>query len=53
MAANNDELTNVVETEIIKGEQDDVLEKYLLLKKKKIQKKQRSKTLALRIMKVI
>lgn len=51
MAANNGEFTNVVETEIIKGEQDDVLEKYLLLKKKKIQKKQRSKTIALRIMK--
>ncbi|XP_070154844.1 uncharacterized protein [Polyergus mexicanus] len=51
MSANNDEFTNVVETEIIKGEQDDVLEKYPPSKKKKVQKKRRSKALALRIMK--
>ncbi|XP_050459369.1 uncharacterized protein LOC126855602 isoform X1 [Cataglyphis hispanica] len=51
MIANDDQFTNVVETEILEGEQDDVLGKYPPLTKKKIQKKPRSKALALRIMK--
>lgn len=51
MTANNDEFANVVETEIVKGEQDDILEEHPRSKKERIQKKPRSKALALRIMK--
>ncbi|XP_072761982.1 uncharacterized protein [Anoplolepis gracilipes] len=47
MATNNDELVNV-EEEIVKGEQDDVLEKYPRSKKERIQKKPRSKALKMK-----
>ncbi|CAL1683156.1 unnamed protein product [Lasius platythorax] len=49
MAANNDEFADVVEMEIVKGELDDVLEEHPRSKRKRIQKKPRSKMLALRI----
>jgi len=51
MAVNNDEFANV-ETEIVKGEQDDVLKEYSQLKKERIPKPH-SKALALKIIKVI
>lgn len=53
MASNNDKFTDVVETEIVKGELDDVLEEQLRSKRKRIQKKPRPKMLAPRIIKVI
>ncbi|XP_025267276.1 uncharacterized protein LOC112638909 [Camponotus floridanus] len=49
MAVNNDEFANV-ETEIVKGEQDDVLKEYSQLKKERIQKPH-AKALALKIIK--
>lgn len=49
MAVNNDEFVSV-ETEIAKGEQDDVLKEYPQLKKERIQKPHSK---ALKIIKVI
>ncbi|XP_029169906.1 probable calcium-binding protein CML12 isoform X2 [Nylanderia fulva] len=51
MTSNNDKFADGVETEIIKGELDDVLEEKPRSKGKRIQKKPCSKLLASRIMK--
>lgn len=53
MASNNDKFVDIVETEIVKGELDDVFEEQLRSKRKRKQKKPRPEILASRIMKVI